>query len=74
MTFKAIHACAAGDGINDPHEPEKWAARLTLIEELLLVREPEVAKFPQPLRAFTRLCALSTRISRHGNRILRYRF
>ncbi len=73
-TFKALHARTAGEGVNDPHEPESWEARLSLIEELLLVREPEVAKFPQPLRASTRLCAHSTRISRHGNRIVRYRF
>jgi O-methyltransferase involved in polyketide biosynthesis len=73
-TFKAMHTRAAGDGIDDPHEAEDWDAGLTLIEERLLVREPEVAKFPEPLRAFTRLCAHSTRISRHGNRILRYRF
>ncbi|MGH3828917.1 MAG: class I SAM-dependent methyltransferase [Pseudonocardiaceae bacterium] len=73
-TFKALHARTAGEGINDPHEPENWGARLVLIEELLLVREPDVAKFPQPLRAFTRLCAHSTRISRHGNRVIRYRF
>ncbi|MGH3720834.1 MAG: class I SAM-dependent methyltransferase [Pseudonocardiaceae bacterium] len=73
-TFKALNARTAGDGINDPHEPESWGAGLTLIEELLLVHEPDVAKFPQPLRAFTRLCAHSTRISRHGNRVVRYRF
>lgn len=73
-TFKALHTKTAGEGFNDPHEPESWGAYLTLIEELLLVRAPEVAKFPQPLRAFTRLCAHSTRISRHGNRVVRYRF
>jgi O-methyltransferase involved in polyketide biosynthesis len=73
-TFKAMNAKTARGGIDDPHEPETWGARVTLIEELLLVNSPDVAKYPQPLRAFTRLCAHSTRISRHGNRILRYRF
>jgi hypothetical protein len=62
-TLKALHARTAGEGINDPREPESWGARLTLIEELLLVRAPEVAKFPQPLRVFTRLCAHSTMCS-----------
>jgi O-methyltransferase involved in polyketide biosynthesis len=45
-----------------------------VVEELLLVRDPDVARYPQPLRSFTRLCARSTRISRHGNRVLRYAF
>ncbi len=73
-TFKALNAKTAGEGIDDPREPESWGARLTLIEELLLVNSSDVAKYPPVLRAFTRLCAHSTRISRHGNRILRYRF
>jgi hypothetical protein len=33
-----------------------------------------VARFPQPLRSFTRLCAHSRRLSRHGNRVVRYAF
>jgi O-methyltransferase involved in polyketide biosynthesis len=73
-TFKALGARTAGDGIVDPHEVESWGASLILVEELLLVRDPDVARYPQPLRSFTRLCARSTRISRHGNRILRYAF
>lgn len=73
-TFKALHAKTGSGGIDDPREPESWGARLTLIEELLLVNSPELAKYPPLLRAFTRLCAHSTRISRIGNRILRYRF
>jgi O-methyltransferase involved in polyketide biosynthesis len=73
-TFKALGAKSAGGGIDDPHEPEHWKARLTLIEELLLTRAPDVDKYPQPLRWFTRLCSHSTRISRHGNRVLHYRF
>ncbi|MEU6580582.1 class I SAM-dependent methyltransferase [Nocardia sp. NPDC046763] len=73
-TFKALGARSSGGGIDDPHEPESWGARLTLTEELLLVNSPDIAKYPQPLRAFTRLCAHNTWISRQGNRILRYRF
>lgn len=73
-TFRALNAKTGGGGIDDPREPQSWGARLTLIEELLLVNSPDVAKYPPVLRAFTRLCAHSTRISRGGNRILRYRF
>jgi len=63
-----------GGGINDPHEPERWGARLTLIEELLLYRAPNVAKFPQPYCAMARLCALSTRVCRHTNWVVHYSF
>jgi O-methyltransferase involved in polyketide biosynthesis len=73
-TFKALGLRAVGEGFTDPHEPESWGAGLTLIEELLLARAPEVAKFPEPLRSFTRLCAHSTGLSRHGNRVVRYAF
>ncbi|MET8998979.1 class I SAM-dependent methyltransferase [Amycolatopsis sp. NPDC004169] len=65
---------AAAQGFDDPREPERWDAGLTLAEEQLLTRAPEVAAFPQPLRALTRLVALSTGLSRQGARILRYRF
>jgi O-methyltransferase involved in polyketide biosynthesis len=73
-TFRALGLRAVGEGFTDPHEPESWEAGLTLIEELLLVRAPDVEKFPQPLRSFTRLCAHSVRLSRHGNRVVRYAF
>ena len=73
-TFRAMHARTVGEGFTDPHEPERWSAGLTLIEELLLVRAPDVAHFPEPLRSFTRLCARSSRLSRHGNRVVRYAF
>jgi O-methyltransferase involved in polyketide biosynthesis len=63
-----------GGGIHEPHEPERWGARLTLIEELLLYRAPEVAKFPQPYRAMARLCALSTSVCRHTNWVVHYSF
>jgi hypothetical protein len=45
-----------------------------MVEEQLLTRAPEVADFPQPLRAATRLMSHSTTLSRQGTRILRYRF
>jgi O-methyltransferase involved in polyketide biosynthesis len=61
-------------GINDPHEPETWAVRLTLIGELLLYRAPETAMFPQPYRALAQLCALSTRVCRYTNWVVRYSF
>jgi O-methyltransferase involved in polyketide biosynthesis len=73
-TFRSLHTKTAGEGFTDPHVPEGWGARLTLAEELLLTRAPEIAKYPRPLRDLTRLCAHSTWISRHGNRIVRYRF
>jgi O-methyltransferase involved in polyketide biosynthesis len=61
-------------GFDDAREPEKWGAGLTLAGEELLTKAPEVASFPQPLRALTRLMALSDGMSRQGGRILRYRF
>lgn len=61
-------------GFDDPREPEGWGAGLTLAQEHLLSRAPEVASFPQPLRALTRLMGLSTGLSRQGARVLRYRF
>jgi O-methyltransferase involved in polyketide biosynthesis len=72
-TIKAIGITAA-QGFDDPHEPETWNAGLTMIEEQLLTRAPEVADFPQPLRAVTRLTSHSTALSRQGTRVLRYRF
>jgi O-methyltransferase involved in polyketide biosynthesis len=61
-------------GFDDPHEPERWNSRLTLIREILLTREPEVADFPPALRLFTRLAAHSTAWSRRGTTVLHYRF
>jgi O-methyltransferase involved in polyketide biosynthesis len=72
--FKALGSAPAGEGIDDPREPEGWGARLTLVEELLLTRAPEVSGLPQPLRAITRLCGLSPLVSRQGNWVVRYRF
>ncbi|MGW3277227.1 class I SAM-dependent methyltransferase [Nocardia rhamnosiphila] len=72
-SIKALGIDAA-QGFDDPHEPEHWDAGLTLVAEQLLTRAPEVAAFPQPVRALTRLMARSTAMSRQGTRILHYRF
>ncbi|MFC3448262.1 class I SAM-dependent methyltransferase [Amycolatopsis speibonae] len=72
-TIKAIGITAA-QGFDDPHTPETWNAGLVMLEEQLLVGAPEVAHFPQPLRAATRLMSHSTALSRQGTRVLRYRF
>lgn len=64
----------AAQGFDDPREPERWDAGLTLVAEHLLTRAPEVAAFPQPTRTITRLMARSAALSRHGTRILHYRF
>jgi O-methyltransferase involved in polyketide biosynthesis len=61
-------------GFDDPHEPERWNAHLSLVREILLTREPEVAEFPPALRLFTRLCAHSSAVSRRGTTVLHYRF
>jgi O-methyltransferase involved in polyketide biosynthesis len=61
-------------GFDDPREPERWNPRLTLVREILLTREPEVADFPPALRRFTRLAAHSTALSRRGTTVLHYRF
>ena len=61
-------------GFDDPREPERWDPRLTLVREILLTREPEVAGFPPALRLFTRLAAHSAAWSRRGTTVLHYRF
>lgn len=71
--IKAIGISAA-QGFDDAHEPESWQAGLTLADEQLLARAPEVGAFPQPLRAVTRAMGRSTALSRQGARVLRYRF
>ncbi|QWF80059.1 hypothetical protein [Amycolatopsis sp. CA-230715] len=72
-TIKTIGITAA-QGFDDPRDPEHWNAGLTLAEEQLLTRAPEVAAFPQPLRAVTRLMSHGKTLSRQGTRVLRYRF
>jgi O-methyltransferase involved in polyketide biosynthesis len=61
-------------GSDDPHEPERWNPRLTLVREVLFAREPEVASFPPVLRAYYRLASHSTAWSRKGTVVLHYRF
>ncbi len=64
----------AGEGIDDPHEPETWQARLSLIEELSMARAPEVALYPPLSRVVARLSARSPRLVRIGDRVVRHRF
>jgi O-methyltransferase involved in polyketide biosynthesis len=61
-------------GADDPHDFERWNPRLTLVKEILLSREPEIAQFPPLQRLYYRLQARSTGWSRAGTVILRYRF
>ncbi len=62
-------------GFDDPRAPERWNAKLRLVREILLCREPEVAEFPKALRLYNRLLASSTALSRKdGTIILHYRF
>jgi O-methyltransferase involved in polyketide biosynthesis len=61
-------------GFDDPREPERWDPRLTLVREILLTREPEVAEFPLALRLWTRLAAHSAALSRRGTTVLQYRW
>lgn len=61
-------------GFDDPREPERWDTRLSLLEEILLTRAPEIAGYPLALRLFTRLAARSTKWSRWGTTVLRYGF
>ena len=61
-------------GSDDPHDPERWNPALTLVREILIPREPEVAQFPPALRTYYRLAAHSTSWSRKGTVVLHYRF
>lgn len=61
-------------GFDDAREPERWNAGLTLVEEQLLSRDPEVAAFPPSVRRLTHLAARSAGLSRQGTRVLTYRF
>jgi O-methyltransferase involved in polyketide biosynthesis len=64
----------AGEGMDDPQEPETWNARLSLVEELPMACAPEVTLYPPLLRAIARIGARSTRMVRAGDRVVRYRF
>jgi O-methyltransferase involved in polyketide biosynthesis len=71
---QSVSGLMKSSGFDDPHEPERWNPRLTLVREILLTREPEVAQFPTVLRLWTQLCAQSTAVSRRGTTVLHYRF
>jgi len=80
-TFKhsrAMGAIAAGivnPGLNDPRQLENWANGLTLLDEVLLTRAPEVAELPPSRRWASRLAARSPKLSRvMSSFVLRYRF
>jgi O-methyltransferase involved in polyketide biosynthesis len=72
-TTRSITALKTYPGFNDPHQPQRWAPRLCLVEETSLTRAPEVALFPPVLRTVTRLSAHSRALARKA-RILRYAF
>ncbi|MEX5719121.1 class I SAM-dependent methyltransferase [Geodermatophilus maliterrae] len=61
-------------GMDDPREPERWNPGLELVQEMLISRQPEIARFPPVLRAYYRLSARSTSWSRKGTLVLHYRF
>jgi O-methyltransferase involved in polyketide biosynthesis len=71
---QSIAGIIKSPGFDDPREPERWNPRLTLVREILLTREPEVAEFPLALRLLTRLAAHSAALSRRGTTVLHYRF
>jgi len=71
---KAVAELIKFPGVDDPHDFERWNPRLTLVKEILLSREPEIAEFPTVQRLYYRLQARSTSWSRKGTIILHYRF
>lgn len=42
-SVKSVAALIRYAGFNDPHQPERWNSRLTLVEESKLAQAPEVA-------------------------------
>jgi O-methyltransferase involved in polyketide biosynthesis len=60
-------------GMDDPHDFERWNSRLTLVKEILLSREPEIAEFSPVQRLYYRLQARSTSWSRKGTIVVHYR-
>jgi O-methyltransferase involved in polyketide biosynthesis len=71
--LRAAVAASSYVGFDDPHLPEHWNPRLTLVEEASTTRAPEVALLPPVMRTVFRLSASSKRAFRK-TRILRYRF
>jgi O-methyltransferase involved in polyketide biosynthesis len=74
-TVSAIAQGVVNPGFNNPRDPEGWASGLTLIEEDLLARRPEVADLPMARRLTLRVAALSLTASRiSSTAVLRYQF
>jgi O-methyltransferase involved in polyketide biosynthesis len=74
-SLATIASGVANPGSNDPRDPERWAPRLRLVEEIFLTRAPEVAEFPLAFRLLNGLFARSATLSRTvGTTVLRYRF
>ncbi|MGY1822952.1 class I SAM-dependent methyltransferase [Geodermatophilus sp. SYSU D00079] len=71
---RAVSGLLRFPGVDDPHELERWNPRLQLVREMLLSRQPEVARFPPLLRLYHRLSSHSTAWSRAGTVVLHYRF
>lgn len=62
-------------GINDPRQPEQWVDGLTLLDEILSTRAPEVADMALVGRLASRLAARSPALSRRmATAVLHYRF
>jgi O-methyltransferase involved in polyketide biosynthesis len=74
-TVSAIAQGVVNPGFNNPRDPEGWASGLTLVEEDLLTRRPEVADLPLARRLTFRVAALSVTASRiSSTAVLRYQF
>jgi O-methyltransferase involved in polyketide biosynthesis len=71
---KSVANLIKNPGFDDPHQPERWVPGLTLVKEILLTREPEIADYPPVLRRYYSLAARSTAWSRKGTTVLHYRF
>lgn len=73
--FRAISGDIVNPGLNDPVLLEKLVEGLTLIEEAMLTRAPEVAQLPVISRSLSRLAARSATLSRMMTTVvLRYKF
>ena len=73
--MRAIAGGMANPGSNDPRQLEQWVDGLTLLDEILLTRVPEVAELPLTRRVASRLAARSAKLSRiMATVVLRYRF
>ena len=73
VVFSAVGNQWVYRGFNDPHVPETWSPRLTLVEETSLFHAPEVDLYPAAARVSTRLMEM-TKGGAPTARILRYRF